>query len=513
MSIEVGNDRSKPDNTVALQLLHDSFTDTPQQTALQILRGTSVAGLKATSDTPAATTPATPPPVEQQPAKTACADSPDYRGMINTFFGNAYDVPTKEQRDKLVYGFNCDIKSHDDIIKTANEALKTTGDAYNKMFTPKEWQAMRARLSGHFFGVGMELVTAPIGSDGKPLLAKTKAEADEISKRDIPNKEPVVLKPLPNTPASEAGFQKGDIITHVSSDQGSFDTTHMPLEDVVDKIRGPLDTPVHITVERDGQPLERDLVRKEIIVKTVDEPKQLENGITYIKIHNFGDETETELQDAILKFKDSKGFVIDVRDNSGGLVRTSVGATEFFIKNGNIVTVRERESSSPDNPKYSENTYSLTKTNVHEPIRPEIWSDQPRLPYLAGDKPIVVLTNGGTASGAEIFTGALHDTAHAVTLGEDTFGKGIGQVVGPSQFGAGFSVTDLHYFTPSGIWPGDAASEYKAGEDPVNRHRLQPDFKVVNPDTAEVGTVTDVQLNEAIHLVSSKMIKAPAVQP
>jgi carboxyl-terminal processing protease len=497
MSTEISDNRSKSDNTLTSQLLHDSLTDTPRQTALQVLRGTAVAGLRVTGDTPgAAKAPASAPTVEQHKARIACGASPDYRSIMDDYFHYAYDVPTKAQRDKLAHGLKCDIKSKDDIIKTADKALRSSGDPYNHMFTPEQYKDTKMQTSGHFGGVGLELTTAKIDKDGKPLLANTNAEAAENAKRDLTDSEPVVLNPLPDTPAAKAGFKRGDIITHITSDQGSFDTRHMKFEDAVDKIRGPVGSTVHIAVERDGQPLERDLVREDIKVKTVDEPKQLPNDITYIKLNSFGEQTERELAEAMLKFKDTKAFIVDVRNNGGGLVDTSVDSAELFIKKGAIMTEKDREDSVPNKPQYSKNTYLLTDKTVYSPAFGDIWMDVPRLPYLAGGKPIAVLTNGGTASGAEIFTGALHDTAHAATVGEKTYGKGIGQVRIPGPFDSGMSVTELHYLTPSGKWPGDA-----------NKHRigLKPDYKIVNPKHTEFGTATDLQLNKAIQVVTEKM--------
>ena len=127
--------------------------------------------------------------------------------------------------------------------------------------------------------------------------------------------------------------------------------------------------------------------------------------------------------------------------------------------------------------------------------------DQSRYAYNVGDRPVVLLQNGNSASAAEIFTGALHDTGKITTLGEKSFGKGIGQTIIPYMpHGTDLKITSLHYNTPSGLWPGDAGK---------NKIGIQPDIVVKQPEGAKLGSPEDLQLAEAVKLLKQKLA-APA---
>jgi carboxyl-terminal processing protease len=171
------------------------------------------------------------------------------------------------------------------------------------------------------------------------------------------------------------------------------------------------------------------------------------------------------------------------------------------------MTSRQRHDSSPAKPSYDETTYEATPQGLNVSMfntasRENSRYTDSRLPYKAADRPVVVLTNGKSASASEIFTGALHDTAHDTVIGTTTFGKGIGQSLVKNVAAGGYlKVTSLHYLTPSGIWPGDADK---------NKIGLKEDIHIDNPDGAQPLSADDAQLSGAVAYLKSRL---PAPKP
>jgi carboxyl-terminal processing protease len=201
----------------------------------------------------------------------------------------------------------------------------------------------------------------------------------------------------------------------------------MSTSDVADLLKGPKGTTVHITILREGveKPMEFSLVRDEIPRNSVDLAFLIKPGLGYIHITGFQETTEREVSEALDKFGDLKGLVLDLRQNPGGLLSEGVGVADKFLKKGQLI-VSHHGRSSP------EKRYTATHGSGGK------------------DYPMVVLVNKGTASAAEIVAGAIQDHDRGLIVGETTFGKGLVQTVYPLAENTGLALTTARYYTPSG---------------------------------------------------------------
>jgi carboxyl-terminal processing protease len=219
------------------------------------------------------------------------------------------------------------------------------------------------------------------------------------------------------------GLRPGDVILAVDGKP----TENLSVSDVADMLKGPRGTNVHITILREAtaKPLEFNVVRDEIPRNSVDLKFFIKPGIGYMHITAFNETTEQEVEDALQQFGDIKGLILDLRGNPGGLLNEGIGVADQFLKKGQVI-VSHRGRSSP------EKTY--------------------RAPHGNGGKdyPLVVLVNRGTASAAEIVSGAIQDHDRGLIVGEVTFGKGLVQTVYPLSENTGLLLTTAKYYTPSG---------------------------------------------------------------
>jgi carboxyl-terminal processing protease len=268
---------------------------------------------------------------------------------------------------------------------------------------PKSLRDMRIQTTGKFGGVGVEVTL----DDG---LIKVVAAIDD-------------------TPAHKAGIMTNDIITHIDDDpvQG------LTLSQAVEKMRGPANTKIKLTIRRQDQdkPIELTIVRQIITVHSV--RARLEgNDVVYIRISAFNEKTTDEIKKALnqlstqISFKSLKGYVVDLRNNPGGLLDEAISVSDAFLESGEIVSTRGRK----------------TEQTQHFIARPG---------DLAKGKPVIVLINGGSASASEIVAGALQDHKRATIIGTRSFGKGSVQTVIPLGPGNGaLRLTTARYYTPSG---------------------------------------------------------------
>jgi carboxyl-terminal processing protease len=238
-----------------------------------------------------------------------------------------------------------------------------------------------------------------------------------------------VVTPMDGTPAHRAGIQPNDLITHLDNEP----VKGLTLEQAVDKMRGPVNSAINLKISRKGveKPVEVKIVREIISIRNV-RPRIEGEDIAYLRITSFqGERTKAQLEEAIADAKKKipadklKGYILDLRNNGGGLLDQAIAVTDIFLERGEIVSTRGR---NPD--------------------------DTQRRNATAGDltngKPLIVLINGGSASASEIVAGALQDHKRATLLGSRSFGKGSVQTVIPiSQFGA-LKLTTARYYTPSG---------------------------------------------------------------
>jgi carboxyl-terminal processing protease len=278
-------------------------------------------------------------------------------------------------------------------------------DPHSHFYDPKEYARMREDQRGHYFGVGMT-----IQQQGNKIY---------------------VVYPAEGAPAFRAGIHPGDIISAVDGKPVSVDGKipgGLASSDAVAKaLKGPEGTHVQATMIRAGQPkpLVFDLVRAEISHPSVDLAYEIRPGVGYIHLTQFQETTGQEVDDAINHFGNLKGLVFDLRDNPGGLLSQAVDVSDHLLSKGQII-VSQRGRAFPDV------VYKASHGNGGHVF------------------PIVVLVDRGTASAAEIVSGALQDHDRALIVGQTTFGKGLVQTLYNLSDNSGLALTTYHYYTPSG---------------------------------------------------------------
>ena len=281
-------------------------------------------------------------------------------------------------------------------------------DPHSNFYDPKAFAEMREEQSGKYFGVGMEIMQLE----------------DKI----------VVKAPMAGTPAYKAGIRPGDVILAVNgkplNGKGADGKPIKPVTtlDVANMLKGPRGTPVALTIAREGtpQPMVFNLVRAEIPRNSVDLSFDIQPGVGYMHILNFAEEdTGHEVRDALNRMGNIHGLVIDLRGNPGGLLSEAVSVSGDFLQKGQVIVSQRGRAFPPI-------TYRATRGDQGQPY------------------PIVVLVNRGTASAAEIVSGALQDHDRALVAGESTFGKGLVQTVYPLSDSTALALTTYHYYTPSG---------------------------------------------------------------
>ena len=287
------------------------------------------------------------------------------------------------------------------LVEGAIDGMLTTLDAHSSYFDPKTFDAMETKAAGAYGGVGLVITVI-----------------DGIAK---------VVQPIENTPASRAGVKKDDVLI-------AIDGTPMrghALDDVSNRMRGTIGTQVTLTVQRaNAKPMDFKLTRQAIEVERL--TYRREGDVGYVKVVAFSDRTDPDLRMAIAVLKKQigpslKGFVIDLRNNGGGVLQAAIDVSDDFLNTGEIVSVRGRNSGA------------VERYDAH-------YGD------IAEGKPVVLLVNGGTASASEIVAGALQDHHRVTVLGTLTFGKGSVQSIMPLDNGAGgaLHLTTARYYAPSG---------------------------------------------------------------
>jgi len=274
-------------------------------------------------------------------------------------------------------------------------------DPHSNFYDPKAYAKMREDQHGKYYGVGMLI---------QPQLI---AGVQKI----------VIVYPMEGAPSYKAGIRPGDIIASIDGKS----TDGMNSEDVANMLKGPKGTHVQVAMVREGasKPLVFDLVRDEIPNPSIDLKYELRPGVAYVHIKNFQETTGHELNEALDNFGDLKGLILDLRGNPGGLLSEAVAVSDKFLQKGQVI-VSQRGRAFP------EQVYRASRGNGGRQY------------------PVVVLVNRGTASAAEIVSGALQDHDRALIVGETTFGKGLVQTVYQLSENTGLALTTYHYYTPSG---------------------------------------------------------------
>ncbi len=286
------------------------------------------------------------------------------------------------------------------LVEAAVNGMLASLDPHSSYMSPKRFKDMREQTRGEFGGLGIEVTMA-----------------DGVIK---------VVTPIDDTPAAKAGVMSNDLITHLDGEK----VRGMTLSQAVDKMRGKVNTPLVLTIVRKGKkaPIEITIVRDIIRVKSVKSSK--EGDIGYVRITTFSEQTQDGLNKALKKLKEQngdklKGYIVDLRNNPGGLLDQAISVSDTFLERGEIVSTRGRNASETQR-----------------------WAA--RKGDLTDGKPIVVLINGGSASASEIVAGALRDHKRATILGTRSFGKGSVQSIIPLAGQGAIRLTTARYYTPSG---------------------------------------------------------------
>jgi carboxyl-terminal processing protease len=288
------------------------------------------------------------------------------------------------------------------LIETAINGMLSALDPHSAYLSPKNFRDMQVQTRGEFGGLGIEVT--------------------------MENGVVKVVSPIDDTPAAKAGIQANDLVTHLDGEQ----IIGLTLEQAVEKMRGPVNTPITLTVIRKGKEDAFDvkIVRDVIRINAVKSRLEANGTVGYIKISTFNEQTHANLVKQMENLKreggkNLKGFVIDLRNNPGGLLDQAVSVSDDFLERGVIVRTKGR---------------NLEEMDVKQAHAGDI----------ADGKRIVVLVNGGAASASEIVAGALQDHKRAIIIGTRSFGKGSVQTIIPLGSNGAIRLTTARYYTPSG---------------------------------------------------------------
>lgn len=289
-----------------------------------------------------------------------------------------------------------------ELIEAAINGMLTSLDPHSSYLSPKDAAKMREQTRGEFGGLGIEVT-----------------QEDGFVK---------VVSPMDGTPADEAGMEAGDFITHVDGES----LLGLQLDDAVELMRGPVGSEIVITVVREGEqePFDVSIIRDTIELTVV--RARTEGSTVVLRLSTFNEQTYPKMKEAIEEQVEAaggddavNGFVVDLRNNPGGLLNQAIAVSDAFLEKGEIVSTRGREVADGDR-------VNATPGD------------------LTGGKPIVVLINGGSASASEIVAGALQDHRRAIVIGTKSFGKGSVQTVMPLRGNGAMRLTTARYYTPSG---------------------------------------------------------------
>ncbi|MFZ4676339.1 MAG: carboxyl-terminal processing protease CtpC [Nodosilinea sp.] len=347
-----------------------------------------------------------------------------------------------------------DYTNQEEAYVAVREMLGKLEDPYTRFMDPEEFRSMQIDTSGELTGVGIQI------------------------SQDDETKEIVVVAPIEDTPAFDAGIRPQDVILAIDGEP----TEGMELNDAVSKIRGVEGSEVTLTIRRGTQELEVPLVRARIEIHPVRYDVQAgpDGQVGYIRLNQFSANAAEEMSAAIedLESQGVTGYILDLRSNPGGLLYSSIDIARMWLDTGTIVSTVNRQGVVDEE---TANDRALT------------------------DKPLVVLVDGGSASASEILSGALRDNERAVLVGTRTFGKGLVQSVRSLGDGSGVAITVAKYLTPNGT--------------DINKHGIDPDISVELTDEQReelstnrdaIGTEADPQFAEALRALSVEIQEAQA---
>ena len=344
-------------------------------------------------------------------------------------FGEVLEKINKEYVDEF---------NQSESMDSAINGLLQSLDPYSSYMSPKIFDEMQTETSGEFGGLGIEV----------------SMEAGVVK----------VISPIDDTPASKAGLKAGDYIVKINDVQ----VQGKSLSEAVDLMRGPVGSGIELTVRRRGErkALTFNIIREVIQVQSV-KSEIIDENIGYIRLTSFNDNSSDQIEKQIKKLKKNKNlnsFILDLRNNPGGLLSQAIKISDFFLENGEIVSTKSRKKS--ENRKWFARKGDITD-----------------------GKTLLVLINYGSASASEIVAGALKDHKRAIIVGENSFGKGSVQSIIPLKNRGAIRLTVAKYYLPSGK--------------SISEVGVRPDIEVNEEgDDFRIKTDTDNQLNYAIKLLN-----------
>jgi len=344
-------------------------------------------------------------------------------------FGEVLEKINKEYVDEI---------NQSDSMDSAINGLLQSLDPYSGYMSPEIFNEMQTETSGEFGGLGIEVTM----------------ESGVVK----------VISPIDDTPASKAGIKAGDYIVKINDTQ----VQGKSLSEAVELMRGPVGSAIELTIRRRGEKkaLTFNVTREIIQIKSV-KAELLEKNIGYIRLTSFNENSARQIKKEINKFeknKNLKSYILDLRNNPGGLLSQAIKISDFFLDNGEIVSTKSRQQS--ENRKWFAKKGDLTK-----------------------GKTILVLINYGSASASEIVAGALKDHKRAILIGENSYGKGSVQSIIPLKNKGAIRLTVAKYYLPSGK--------------SISEVGVSPDIEIdEESDDFKIKTETDNQLNYAIKLLN-----------
>ena len=344
-------------------------------------------------------------------------------------FGEVLEKINREYIDEI---------NQSESMDSAINGLLQSLDPYSSYMSPEILEEMQTETSGEFGGLGIEV----------------SMEAGVVK----------VISPIDDTPASKAGLKAGDYIVKINDTQ----VQGKSLSEAVDLMRGPVGSSIELTVRRRGEKkaLTFNITREIIEIQSV-KSELLEENIGYIRLTSFNENSSDQIEKQIKKLKKNKNlnsFILDLRNNPGGLLNQAIRISDFFLENGEIVSTKSR--------KKTENRKWFAKKGD-----------------ITDGKTLLVLINYGSASASEIVAGALKDHKRAIVVGENSYGKGSVQSIIPLKNRGAIRLTVAKYYLPSGK--------------SISEVGVRPDIEVNEEgDNFKIRTETDNQLNYAIKLLN-----------
>ena len=358
--------------------------------------------------------------------KNAYSSEKDIYQKID-LFGEVLEKINKEYVDEI---------DQSESMDAAIDGLLQSLDPYSGYMSPKTFDEMQTDTSGEFGGLGIEVTM----------------ESGVVK----------VISPIDDTPASRAGIKAGDYIVKIENTQ----VQGKSLSEAVDLMRGPVGSSIELTIRRRGEKkaLIFEVTREIIEIKSV-KADLLDKNIGYLRLTSFNENSAQQIEkeiEELEKNKKLKGYILDLRNNPGGLLSQAIRISDFFLENGEIVSTKSRKSS--ENRKWFAKKGDITK-----------------------GKTLIVLINYGSASASEIVAGALKDHKRAILLGENSYGKGSVQSIIPLKNKGAIRLTVAKYYLPSGK--------------SISEVGVSPDIEIDEEfDDFKIKTETDNQLNYALKL-------------